>query len=90
MNFAYTGVELACESQIDVRGPKGVPGIRPYFESAKLDIVVYTDEPAERFDTLCKNVEFRCPVMNLFTAAEVEMHVTWTTRPAREFGGNVV
>jgi uncharacterized OsmC-like protein len=89
MNFVYAGVELACESQIDVRGPKGVPGIRPYFESAKLDIVVYSNEPTERFDKLCKNVEFRCPVMNLFTAAGVEMHVTWTMRPAEEYAGSV-
>jgi len=65
------------------------PGIRPYFESAKLDIVVYSNEPTERFDKLCKNVEFRCPVMNLFTAAGVEMHVTWTMRPAEEYAGSV-
>lgn len=89
MNFDYAGVELACESQIDVRGPKGVPGIRPFFESAKLDITVFTDENEERFATLCKNVEFRCPVMNLFTAAGVEMNVTWTTRPAASYSGNV-
>lgn len=89
MKFCYAGVDFACESQIDVRGPKGVPGIRPYFESGKLDITVYTDETEERFRTLCKNVEFRCPVMNLLSAAEVDMTVRWTRRPAAEYGGNV-
>ncbi|PHQ95527.1 MAG: osmotically inducible protein C [Marinosulfonomonas sp.] len=89
MQFSYTGVDFACESQIDVRGPKGVPGIRPYFETTKLEITIYTDETEARFQKLCKNVEFRCPVMNLLNAAQVLMDVTWTTRPADEYTGNV-
>jgi len=89
MNFSYAGVDFACESQIDVRGPKGVPGIRPYFESGKLDIVVYSDEPENRFRQLCKNVEFRCPVMNLLAAAQVDMRVTWTQKPANDYTGSV-
>lgn len=88
MGFAYSGVDLACESQIDVRGPKGVPGIRPYFESGSLEITVYSDEPEKRFDQLCKNVEYRCPVMNLFSAAKVDMKVTWIQKPASEYAGN--
>ena len=89
MNFSYAGVDLACESQIDVRGPKGVPGIRPFFESGKLDITVYSDESEERFRQLAKNVEFRCPVMNLMNAAGVDMTVTWMQKPAADYGGNV-
>lgn len=89
MGFSYAGVDFTCESQIDVRGPKGVPGIRPYFESGKLDIIVYSDETDTRFRQLCKNVEFRCPVMNLFAAAKVDMAVTWHQRPASEYAGSV-
>lgn len=89
MGFAYAGVELACESQIDVRGPKGVPGIRPFFESGKLDITVYSDESEKRFVQLCKNVEFRCPVMNLMKAADVKMVVAWVQKPAADYKGNV-
>lgn len=89
MKFSYTGVDFACESQIDIRGPKGVPGIRPYFETTKLEITVYTDESKARFQKLCKNVEFRCPVMNLLKAAQVVMDVSWTTRPADEYTGSV-
>ena len=29
MEFAYSGVDFECSGQFDVRGPKGVPGIRP-------------------------------------------------------------
>ncbi|NIA72493.1 OsmC family protein [Pelagibius litoralis] len=89
MGFDYAGVDFSCESQIDVRGPKGVPGIRPYFESGKLDITVYSDEPEARFQKLCKNVEFRCPVMNLLNAAQVDMEVNWHQRPATDYSGAV-
>lgn len=85
MGFDYSGVEFDCESQIDVRGPKGVPGIRPYFESAKLDITIYTDESDKRLEQLKKNVEFRCPVMNLLRAADVKLTANWIRRPADEF-----
>ena len=85
MGFDYVGVTFACESQIDVRGPKGVPGVRPYFEAATLDIVIYTDEPERRVEQLKKNVEFRCPVMNLLRAADVKLTANWSQRPAAEF-----
>lgn len=89
MRFDYAGVDFSCESQIDVRGPKGVAGIRPYFETASLDITLYSDESEERFSKLCKNVEYRCPVMNLLNAADVAMTVNWILRPASEYQGSV-
>jgi uncharacterized OsmC-like protein len=85
MKFEYAGVDFACSSQIDVRGPKGVPGIRPYFETLTLDIVLYTGEPERRVEQLKRNVEHRCPVMNLLKAADVEMNVSWSVRPLQEF-----
>lgn len=85
MKFEYSGVDFSCSSQIDVRGPKGVPGIRPYFEKLDLDIVLFTDESEKRVDQLKKNVEFRCPVMNLLKSADVEMNVVWTVKPNSEF-----
>ena len=68
---------------------KSVLGIRPFFESGKLDITVYSDESEARFAQLCKNVEFRCPVMNLLSAAGVDMTVTWVQKPASDYQGNV-
>lgn len=85
MGFNYRGVDFTCESQIDVRGPKGVPGVRPYFEAATLDITIYTDESEKRLEQLKKNVEFRCPVMNLLRAADVALTANWSRRPADEF-----
>ena len=89
MGFSYAGVDFACESQIDVRGPKGVPGIRPYFESGKLTITVFSDEPETRFRQLARNVGFRCPVLNLLAAAKVDMTVTWHQEPAAQYAGHV-
>lgn len=82
LNFAYSGVEFECSSQIDLRGPKGVPGVRPYFETVDLKITLATDEPQERLEKLRKNVEFRCPILNLMRAADVELNVEWERVPA--------
>lgn len=87
MSFSYEAVEFECQSQIDIRGPKGVPGIRPFFESVDLKIVLYTDEPEQRVQQLIKNVEFRCPVTNLLRAADVKLNVDWQTRPAADAEG---
>jgi len=77
MNFAYSGVDFECSGQIDVRGPKGIPGIQPYFEKVVIKIVLHTAEPANRIKKLQDNVEFRCPVMNLLRLAGVELGVIW-------------
>ena len=79
IKFDYSRVEfeVEVEGQIDVRGPKGVKGIRPYFETVTMTIRVTTPESAERFAVLKTNVEHRCPVMNLFRDAGVELDVTW-------------
>ena len=84
MGFDYAAVEFDCSGEVDLRGPKGVAGIRPYFETTDLTIVLYTDEPEDRIATLVKNVEHRCPVMNLMRAADVELNVDWQVRPAGE------
>ena len=43
---------------------------------------VPAEELEDRLDRLARNVEYRCPVMNLLAAAKVEMEVTWTQKPA--------
>jgi hypothetical protein len=54
-----------------------VQGVRPYFNWVRLKIRVHTDEPQDRLDRLARNVEYRCPVMNLFRSADVRLDVTW-------------
>ncbi|WP_295315160.1 OsmC family protein [Roseobacter sp.] len=77
MSFDYTAVDMDGEGEVDQRGSRGVQGVRPYFNWVKLNIRVHTDETRDRFDRLIKNVEYRCPVMNLFRSADVEVIVNW-------------
>ncbi len=80
MKFDYEGVELEAAGTMDLRGPKGVPGIRPYFESVDLTIIVYTSESEERLAQLAKNAEVRCPVMNLLRDAGAVVTADWQIR----------
>ncbi len=82
MKFAYSGVEFACAGQVDARGSRGVAGVRPHFQTVDLKVTLHTNEPPERVAKLRKNVELRCPVMNLLSDAGVEMNVAWETVPA--------
>ncbi len=77
MGFEYTAVDMDGEGEVDQRGSRGVQGVRPYFNWVKINIRVHTDETQERFDRLIKNVEYRCPVMNLFRSADVDVIVNW-------------
>ena len=77
MQFRYTGVDIEADGEVDQRGSRGVQGVRPYFNWVRMKIRIHTDEPQERLDRLARNVEYRCPVMNLFRSAEVDLAVTW-------------
>ena len=77
MKFSYTAVDMEADGEVDQRGSRGVQGVRPYFNWVKLKIRVHTDETQERFDRLTKNVEYRCPVMNLFKSADVDVQINW-------------
>ena len=77
MKFNYTAVDMEAEGEVDQRGSRGVQGVRPYFNWVKMRIRMHTDESEERFDRLTRNVEYRCPVMNLFKSADVDVEVVW-------------
>lgn len=77
MKFNYTAVDIEADGEVDQRGSRGVQGVRPYFTQVKMRIRIHTVETEERLDRLRKNVEYRCPVMNLFSSADVELHVIW-------------
>ena len=77
MKFDYTGVDIEADGEVDQRGSRGVQGVRPYFNWVRVKIRVHTEEPQDRLDRLARNVEYRCPVMNLFRSADVKLDVTW-------------
>lgn len=77
MRFEYTGVDIEADGEVDQRGSRGVQGVRPYFNWVRVKIRVHTEETQDRLDRLARNVEYRCPVMNLFRSADVKLDVTW-------------
>jgi uncharacterized OsmC-like protein len=77
MKFAYKAVDIEADGEVDQRGSRGVQGVRPYFNWVKMRIRIHTDESDERLGRLRRNVEYRCPVMNLFSSADVSLDVTW-------------
>jgi len=77
MKFAYTAVDIEGDGEVDQRGSRGVQGVRPYFTWVKLRIRVHTDETEDRLARLIKNVESRCPVLNLFREADVDVEIDW-------------
>jgi uncharacterized OsmC-like protein len=77
MDFAYTAVDMEADGEVDQRGSRGVAGVRPYFNWVKLRIRIHTGESEERLARLARNVEYRCPVMNLFRSADVAIEVAW-------------
>ncbi|MDX1486252.1 MAG: OsmC family protein [Alphaproteobacteria bacterium] len=77
MNFTYSGVDFECDGWVDARGSRGVRGVRPHFQKVQFKVLLKTDEPDERIAKLRKNVEMRCPVMNLLADADVALDVTW-------------
>lgn len=81
MGFKYSSVDMDAEGEVDQRGSRGVQGVRPYFTWVKLRIRVYSSESEERFAKLTKNVEYRCPVMNLFRSADVDVIADWELIP---------
>jgi len=82
MGFDYRSVEMEADGEVDQRGSRGVHGVRPYFNWVKVKVRVYSNESEERFAKLTKNVEYRCPVMNLFRSADVDVTVDWALLPA--------
>ena len=82
MRFDYSGVDIEADGEVDQRGSRGVQGVRPYFNWVRVKIRIHTDEPQDRLDRLARNVEYRCPVMNLFRSADVKLDVTWEKVPS--------
>lgn len=84
MRLDYSGVRIDGVTESDIRGARGVPGIKQFFDRVHLTITVLTDESEARMATLKRNVEARCPVANLIKSAGVDLRIDWKAVPASE------
>ncbi|WP_215142905.1 OsmC family protein [Exiguobacterium qingdaonense] len=80
LSFEYEGVEFGTEGTLDPRGFQGMEGVRTYFESVHMKIILDTTESDERIAELRKGVEARCPIHNLMHAADVTMTAEWVRK----------
>lgn len=75
--FSYEGISFEAEFTIDIRGRLGVRGVRPHFQTIRVEATVTTDESEERLREVVEETETRCPVFNLVTDAGVKTEMRW-------------
>ena len=78
--FSYEGITFEAEYTIDIRGRLGVEGVRPHFQTIRVEAVVTTTESEERLAEVVEETERRCPVFNLVTDAGVKTEMRWIRR----------
>ena len=77
MGIEYSTVDIDADGEVDQRRSRGVHCVRTYFNWVKSKIQAYSNESEEWFAKLTKNVDYRCPVMNLFLSADVQVDAEW-------------
>ncbi|MBC7291084.1 MAG: OsmC family protein, partial [Actinotalea sp.] len=76
LGIRLDAAEVASEASIDVRGFRGVPGVRPHFQHVTTTIRVTTPD-VEQLAQAAVEVERRCPALNLVRDAGVRADVAW-------------
>jgi uncharacterized OsmC-like protein len=77
LGFQYQGIEFEANFTIDIRGRMGVQGVRPHFQSVRVQARVTTAESEERLRRVVEETERRCPVFNLLSDARVNLEMVW-------------
>lgn len=70
-------LEVESEASIDVRGFRGVPGVRPHFQHVTTAVRIRTPDAVSFRDRAAAEVERRCPALNLVRDAGVPAQVEW-------------
>lgn len=83
LGFDYSGIQFEGAFTIDIRGRMGVVGVRPHFQTVRVQATVRTDESEDRLRQVVEDTERRCPVHNLLSDARVNLEMVWIRRPAR-------
>ncbi len=78
--FEYAGIEFEGAFTIDIRGRMGVAGVRPHFQTVRVQATVRTAESEDRLRRVVEETERRCPVYNLLSDAGVNLEMVWIRR----------
>ena len=80
LGFSYSGIEFEGAFTIDIRGRMGVAGVRPHFQTVRVQAAVSTRESEDRLRSVVEETERRCPVYNLLSDAGVNVEMVWVRR----------
>lgn len=78
MQFQFSKVDFKADGLLDLRGLLGTADVSRHFQKVDFEVRIQTQESAERLEELRQKVHDRCPALNLFKDAGVEMNATWT------------
>lgn len=85
--FQYRGIDFEASFAIDIRGRMGHRGVRPHFQTVRVQAFVDTEESEDRLRSVVEETEARCPVYNLLRDAGVNMEVAWVRRAPSSASG---
>ncbi|WP_456275702.1 OsmC family protein [Bacillus sp. AK128] len=77
MGIEVEEITFELNAELDPRGMKGKKDVKTYFEKVEIHVQLKTNESIEQINALKHKVEERCPVFNLFKAADVKMVQHW-------------
>jgi len=77
IEFTFTHLSAKSIGTVDPRGTQAVNNISPHFKSVTNTIWFETNESKERLSELKELVINRCPALNLFLDAGVDVSLNW-------------
>ena len=78
LDFTFSGIDFETTGIVDTRGLLGEEGIRTHFQKIRFQVKIQTEESEERIEQLKNEVERRCPVLNLFLDAGIQVDTKWS------------
>lgn len=76
-DLALRVIDIDWHAVMDVRGFRGVRGVRPYYQTVDTRVVTDIGLDGDDLAALAAEVERRCPALTMIRAAGVAAEVTW-------------
>ncbi|BDG47815.1 OsmC family protein [Parageobacillus sp. KH3-4] len=80
LGFTFSGIDFETTGIIDTRGLMGEEGVCTHFQKVRFQVNIRTEESEERMEQLKKEVERRCPVLNLLLDAGIQVDTKWSKK----------
>lgn len=77
LGVAIRQIETQSTAQMDVRGFRGTADVSPHFQNYALRVQVVTTATQPQLTELTRQVEARCPALNLIRDAGVPVNLQW-------------